>query len=576
MDIAVNKIEINKFHLLINFTIVCKKEALATVAKATVIFTNNHFTRRLPVKLIHAEIDEFNDTAIFSFENKYLLKYLYNHNDINGLAAMKINFYFSYGNTNTNLTQYRLDNTDIVSDKNYFKIASQENMLILQPNKNRINRYFKNIKIKGIIRNIHSIFLPILIIPILPLVLVHFILKVLGIYKIIPMLIKEIGKFIKINKQKIFEYLFYASFSFMKLFPMKKDSILFLSDRRDDMTGNFEFVNHELIKDKSLLIRKMLISTPNQISIKNKFKRLFYIATSKIILLDDYYPIIYKMKLRKETKLIQLWHACGAFKTFGFSRVGKKGGPKQSSSNHRNYDYAIVSSIEIAKFYAEGFGISENKVIATGVPRTDVFFDQEYKLRKQKDFYNLHPEAIGKKIILFSPTFRGNGKKSANYPKDRFTIGQMYHSLGEKYFIIIKNHPFVKNKIEIPDYLKNFAVDLSENTEINDLLFVSDVVITDYSSVIFEASLLDIPMLFYAYDLDDYVSNRDFYYDFRSFVPGKIVNELSDVIDSIKNEDYEQTKIESFKHRFFDDLDGHSTTRVVTLIKQVLRNSKED
>lgn len=112
--------------------------------------------------------------------------------------------------------------------------------------------------------------------------------------------------------------------------------------------------------------------------------------------------LLFKLPRRKGNTLIQLWHACGAFKTFGCSRMGKKGGQNLKSPNHRNYDYATVSSDEIRKFYAEGFGLPIEKVVATGVPRTDIFFDKAYKEKVTKEFYEKYPKLKDKKILLFA------------------------------------------------------------------------------------------------------------------------------------------------------------------------------
>ena len=126
---------------------------------------------------------------------------------------------------------------------------------------------------------------------------------------------------------------------------------------------------------------------------------------------DSFYPIIYAMPIRKETKIIQVWHALGAFKTVGFSRVGKPGGPNPRSLSHRNYSATITSSEFIRKDYAEAFGISVDKVYATGIPRTDSLFDDEYKSYIRKRLYEKYPQLKDKKVILFAPTFRGNGQK---------------------------------------------------------------------------------------------------------------------------------------------------------------------
>ena len=343
--------------------------------------------------------------------------------------------------------------------------------------------------------------------------------------------------------------------------------IAFISGRRDEMGGNPAYV-YDLIKDREDIDFKFLLfSDPNGHSkMKNIREFMHLYATSKVVIVDDYFRLLNIVDKREGVKLFQLWHACGAFKTFGFTRLGKKGGPKQTDVNHRMYDYAIVSSKEIEKHYAEGFGLSDECVVATGIPRTDIFMQEEYGLNVRKAFYEKHPELRDKKILLFAPTFRGNGQMSAFYPLEAFNPEKVYESLGEEYAIIIKLHPFCKERFEIDEKYKDFIIDLSEEDELNDLLFVTDLLVTDYSSVVFEASLLNIPMLFYAYDLYEYISSRDFYYDFEGFVPGKIVFSENELINSIKEKDFEEEKVDGFKNKFFDSLDGKSSQRVADLI----------
>ena len=350
---------------------------------------------------------------------------------------------------------------------------------------------------------------------------------------------------------------------------VKNNRITLMSERRDDLTGNFEFVYNILKENSDLEIIQFLNNKKiKDFGIRDMIKYANLIGTSKVIVLDDFYPNIHNFELKTDTNLIQLWHAVGAFKTFGFSRLGKIGGTTQKSPNHRNYDYAIVSSKETSKFYAEGFGLSDEKVLATGIPRTDVFFEEEYKNKISEEIYKRYPSFRDKKIILFAPTFRGMGKDDAYYPMDNFNIEQFLDSLDnvQDYILIIKHHPFIKQKTKIPSKYKDICFDLSAKSEINDLLFITDLLITDYSSVIFESSILDIPMLFYSYDLEEYVRDRDFYYDYRAFVPGKIVFTLENLIDSVNNNDFDSFKVSKFKNRFFDDFDGKSSKRVADLI----------
>lgn len=361
--------------------------------------------------------------------------------------------------------------------------------------------------------------------------------------------------------------------SVMSVF-FKQEYILFVSSRREDLTGNIAYVN-EILQEKNAKVLFWLVPGKRKyMTYRNYWKLAYQIARSKVVVVDDFTPILNEVWAMDHRILIQLWHACGAFKTFGFTRVGKDGGPNQTSTNHRYYNYAIVSSDEIRRFYAEGFGIDVKSVKALGVPRTDDFFKESYKSEIRAKLYEQYPQLKDKKVILFAPTFRGNGAGTAHFPFDKFNVKDVLSKLGEEYMIIIKHHPFVEMKHPVDASVKDRVLDLSTESEINDLLFITDLLITDYSSVIFEASLLNIPMLFYAFDLEDYVVNRDFYYPFKNFVPGKIVRNVDQIVESIGQEDYEQEKVETFKHRFFDQLDGKSSERVADFIMNLLEEGK--
>ena len=361
--------------------------------------------------------------------------------------------------------------------------------------------------------------------------------------------------------------------SVMSVF-FKQEYILFVSSRREDLTDNIAYVN-EILQEKNAKVLFWLVPGKRKyMTYRNYWKLAYQIARSKVVVVDDFTPILNEVWAMDHRILIQLWHACGAFKTFGFTRVGKDGGPNQTSTNHRYYNYAIVSSDEIRRFYAEGFGIDVKNVKALGVPRTDDFFKESYKSEIRAKLYEQYPQLKDKKVILFAPTFRGNGAGTAHFPFDKFNVKDVLSKLGEEYMIIIKHHPFVEMKHPVDASVKDRVLDLSTESEINDLLFITDLLITDYSSVIFEASLLNIPMLFYAFDLEDYVVNRDFYYPFKNFVPGKIVRNVDQIVESIGQEDYEQEKVETFKHRFFDQLDGKSSERVADFIMNLLEEGK--
>ncbi len=354
--------------------------------------------------------------------------------------------------------------------------------------------------------------------------------------------------------------------------PVVKNRISFISGRRDELGGNEKYV-YDLIKDRDDIdFRFLMVNEIDQFSPRKEKKEFYKLyATSKVVIVDDYFSLLNTVEKRDDVTLFQLWHACGAFKTFGFSRVGKIGGPRQTFPNHRMYDYTIVSSGSIRKYYAEGFGISDRKVLATGIPRTDIFFSEEYRKNATDSFYAKYPFLKDKKIIMFAPTFRGSGQKSAFYPTNVFDPCRFSDAVGDDYAVIIKLHPFCTEKFRIESGYEQKVIDLSLEDEINDLLFVTDLLITDYSSTVFEASLLNIPMLFYAYDLYQYISERDFYCDFETFVPGKIVFNQQELEKAIINSDFEREKIEPFRNKFFNEIDGKSTERTAHVILEALK-----
>ncbi|TWT03573.1 CDP-glycerol glycerophosphotransferase family protein [Planomicrobium sp. CPCC 101079] len=373
--------------------------------------------------------------------------------------------------------------------------------------------------------------------------------------------VPEENRRIRALKNRLFRMFYF----FFCLFPIQKTKVIFASDSRVDLSGNFFFVYEEILERDMNLDIKFLFNERigSKRTIVDLVKTAYHFATAKIILLDDFYPMIYPLKIRKKADLIQIWHAAGAFKTFGFSRLGRPGGPSPLSKNHRNYTKAAVSSEGIRGNYAEGFGISEDKVYATGLPRADIFFDEEYKEYVKTSLHAKYPFMREKKVILFAPTFRGNGQASAHYPYEHLDMEELYNALGEEYVFVMKIHPFVKNKITIPYEYSEFFVDLSEYREINDLLLVTDILITDYSSVCFEFALLNKPMLFFAFDVEEYIASRDFYYDYFSFIPGPLLRTTKEIISTIKNEQFQLEKIPPFVKYFFNDTLGKASKNVV-------------
>ena len=149
-------------------------------------------------------------------------------------------------------------------------------------------------------------------------------------------------------------------------------------------------------------------------------------------------------------------------------------------------------------------------------------------------------------------------------------IDELYEKLHDDYVFIVKWHPALYNNIirgvvEAPDFNKypDFFIDLSHYRDINDLLIVCDVLITDYSSLIFDYLLLDKPIIYFAHDLEEYTQTggRGLYFDFDDYVYGKVAFNQSEMIEAIHNTDLMEDKRKIFYHKFMNECDGHSTEK---------------
>ncbi len=354
--------------------------------------------------------------------------------------------------------------------------------------------------------------------------------------------------------------------------------ILFSSDSRADLGGNLKLVYDRMVErglDQEFEL--LTLFKPGIVarrSIRDRLRLPWRLARVDTIVIDDFQPVIYRVN-DPDVTIVQLWHAVGAFKTVGYSRVGKPGAPNPYGRVHKNYTWATVSAQADIPVYAEAFGIPESHVQATGIPRVDPMFDLAHRNASLAAVAAAFPETVGKTVILFAPTFRGHGARTASYDLSRIDVAALHALCVERDAVcLVRMHPFVREPLVVPEALRDRIVDASAAAtaraatpiETNDLLFAVDLLITDYSSIVYEFSTLGRPMLFFAYDLDEYVASRDFYEPYEAFVPGRIVRTFPELLDAIRRDDTEQDKVGPFARRHFDHLDGGSTDRVIDLI----------
>lgn len=300
------------------------------------------------------------------------------------------------------------------------------------------------------------------------------------------------------------------------------------------------------------------------------------IATAKAIFICTANDLTGYFKIRPETTYIQLWHGCGVFKKVGLSTIDKAFG--KSAESHKeypintNYSYVTIASPELSRIFEESMGIDKDAgiIVPTGVSRSDEFFDPQFIENSYKKLYEKIPQAEGKKVILYAPTFRGEVATCTS--PDVLDVKAFAEAFSDEYILIFKHHQSVKNVPPIPEEYENtFAFDMTrgKGMNINELMTVSDICISDYSSLVFEYSLFERPMIFFAYDLEDYIDVRGLYYDFDEITPGPIFRTNEEIIDYIRHIDerFNKQEVIDFKNRFMNCCDGHASERIAALIK---------
>ena len=371
---------------------------------------------------------------------------------------------------------------------------------------------------------------------------------------------------------------------YMKGKKIKREEAVFVEDRFDEITDSFRLV-YDRMKADGFDVHEQFIENikPGKWGyIKRCLRMLEDISDAHYVFLNDACNVTSCIPLRKGTKIYQLWHACGAFKKFGMSTAELIFGDNRKSleryPNYGNLSYVTVSSPEVIWAYEEAMNLKDTKtqVVATGVSRTDVFYDQHFIEQSKAAVYSVCPAAENKKIILYAPTFRGRVAKAES--PDCLDIPAMKRALGDEYVLLIKHHPFVKQPPVVPEDCADFAMDVTKSLEIDQLLCASDVCVSDYSSLIFEYSLFERPMIFFAYDLDDYFDWRGFYYNYDELTPGPVVKETEEIIDYIRHLDtrFDQAQVHAFKEKFMSSCDGHATDRIMALVLNSANRSRRN
>lgn len=289
---------------------------------------------------------------------------------------------------------------------------------------------------------------------------------------------------------------------------------------------------------------------------------------------------------KKTQKYIQCWHGT-PLKRLGFD-IEVEGGNALNTLKEikdkyehdaKRYDYMLSPSAFCTEKFISAFNLKklekEHVIVEQGYPRNDYLFNHtKQDVDKLKTSLGIPKD---KKVILYAPTWRDNQHKAGvGYTYDlNIDFDRLREKLEKDYVIIFRTHYFVSNSFDFEKY-KGFIFNMSNHDDVNECYILSDLIITDYSSVFFDFANLKRPMLFYMYDLDEYQGKlRDFYFSLDE-LPGPIVKTQQDLENAILNiEEYSdkyKEKYETFNKKFNYLDSGDCSKRV---IKEIFKKGKK-
>ncbi|MBT2678841.1 CDP-glycerol glycerophosphotransferase family protein [Bacillus sp. ISL-35] len=295
-------------------------------------------------------------------------------------------------------------------------------------------------------------------------------------------------------------------------------------------------------------------------------KSVYHIATSHKIVVDNYFGFFAAINLRQGVETIQLWHATGAIKKFGLQDESVKFRSAKAKDRfkkvYNSLDKVIVGSDIMESIFIDAFGLDSSKLLKTGIPRTDFFFDAQ-KIKESKQRLFGENQALNeKKVILYAPTYRDN---ELNQFKLQLDLEQMAKDLGDQFVLVLRLHPAVKNNVDYSAKFPGFVFDYSSPMyEINDLLLIADILISDYSSIPFEFSLMRKPMIFYMYDLDQYKKERGIWTGMIEEFPGPIVKDTHTIVEMIQNNAFDLNMINQYARKWNKYSRGQSSKNLVS------------
>lgn len=349
-------------------------------------------------------------------------------------------------------------------------------------------------------------------------------------------------------------------YGILKLFPVRENKVLFLSRQSDELSLDFSMLK-DMLEKKRQDIR--IVSICNRLDDSGKgiagfaadtLKSMYHLATSRVCVLDAYWPAVSILHHRKSLTVIQMWHAIGKIKKSGYQTLDKESGRSRKTAEllcmHRNYDYIIAGGRAWNPFYLESFDTTPDKLVNIGLPRIDHLIGTESENRRK--VLRAYPALSEKQVILYAPTFRRNIELRWEPLLEEIDF--------EKYALIIKGHP--NQKIECTAE----GVFLCPEFKAVDLLSVCDYLITDYSAIALEAAVLNKKTYYYLYDFEEYTEKNGINVSPFDSMPGCAFRSAADLMRDLESGNYRQEVLDSYRKKYLPEKLGTSSEQLADFV----------
>lgn len=375
--------------------------------------------------------------------------------------------------------------------------------------------------------------------------------------------------------------LFKFLFTIFKLFPLK-NKVTFTVSFGDNSQYVYEEIRKQNIPVEVAVLYKgsgrSHFQEYTEIDLvpfesKNLFamlKSIYHLATSKYIIVDNYFAFLSVTHFKEGVECIQLWHASGALKKFGLEDQSVQYRSKRAQERflrvYEQFHKVIVGSDVMANIFMNAFNLKKESILRTGIPRTDFFYDESTQNHIIDKLIKENQVLKYKKKVLYAPTYRDNQLDEFKMELD---LDKMSRELGEDYVVLLRLHPAIKGTVDYSELYPGFVYNYSSSKyDINELLLIANYLITDYSSIPYEFSLLNKPMIFFAYDLESYKTERGLMDNYESTVPGPVVDTTADIISLIKEDNFNLEEIKEYAFKWNKYSTGNSSKNLVGYLFQ--------